>query len=277
MPFNDTLSEKDFRRIAEYVEAETGIHLSLHKQDMVQMRVAKRVQALGLSGFAEYVDHVFNTGVGTFELPRLIDAVTTNKTEFFRESDHFDALADTVLPELLSRREYTASRPLRVWCAACSTGEEPYTVAMVLRDAMLLRRFEFEICASDICGEALVKAQRAVYPEEAIIPVPEEMRHRYLLRSKDNKKRVVRIGSEIRSHVRFVRSNLLNDPPPYGQADIVFCRNVLIYFQHHTQRKVLEEICTVAQGGYLFVGHSESLHSFNLPLTRVTASAYKVT
>ena len=277
----DTLSDRDFAAIAGYIERETGIRLPSHKRGMVQVRVAKRARAIGLSDFAAYVRFAFGGAAGAPERAHLIDAITTNKTDFFREPQHFDYLANTALPQLMAADpQLGRTTQLVGWCAACSTGEEPYTLAMVLKSQTLMHReLDFVVHATDICGQALDHARRAVYSEKLARPIPDGLRRAYVLRSRDRADGLVRVGAEVRAHVRFSRANLLSDPMPVSrEAHIVFCRNVLIYFDRETQARVLQRVIgSMRPGGYLFVGHSEGLLGFNLPLERVATSVYRLT
>lgn len=275
----ELLSERDFVIIAAYTERKTGIRLPSHKLGMVQVRVAKRVRQLGMDDFSEYVGFLFGGVSGAPERARLIDLLTTNKTDFFREPAHFSFVSQTALPTLLAAdSQLGASRPLVAWSAACSSGEEPYSLAMVIKDqAAQYTKLEFDIYGTDICSSALVKARRAIYPEERTQPIPAHLR-RYLLRSRRRDEHRVRIVPEVRSQVHFSRANLLTDPPPFdGQADMIFCRNALIYFDRETQLRVLRRLLMALRPeGYLFVGHSEGLIGFDLPLTRVAPSIYRL-
>jgi chemotaxis protein methyltransferase CheR len=276
-----SLSEGDFGVIARFVEDETGIRLPDHKLGMVQVRVAKRVRALGLSDYGEYVRVAFSGIAGAEERSRLVDAITTNKTDFFREARHFEYLSRTVLPTMLTADpDLGKTRPIVAWCAACSTGEEPYSVAMTLKSAEAIHGpLEFVVHASDICGDALARARKAVYSEEACARIPKNYRLQYMLRSRDRSRGLARVGPQLRARVRFTQSNLLSDPPPVvGEADIVFCRNVLIYFNRETQELALRRVIrSMRPGGVLFVGHSEGLLGFDLPIRRIGNAIYEVT
>lgn len=277
--FAQSISDQDFARVAELVERTVGIHLPAHKRSMVELRVARRARVLGMTGLDEYCAFIFDEGGASVEQTSLIDALTTNKTDFFRESEHFDILTGDVLPELRTRYpDLGGVRPLRVWSAGCATGEEPYTIAMVL-EAYAERHapFAFDVRATDVSSAAIRQAVRAVYPEERVCAVPVELRRRCLLRHKDHTKDLVRIAPEIRSTVRFTRHNLFADPPlDAGLFDVVFCRNVIIYFRRENQIEVLRRIAdSLVPGGYLFVGHSETLHGMPLPLERVGPTLYR--
>ncbi|MBF0130206.1 MAG: chemotaxis protein CheR [Alphaproteobacteria bacterium] len=270
------LGDRDFRRLAELIEGYCGIRTPPIKRILVEGRLRRRLRALGFKGYDEYCDYLFHRNGLAEEITNLIDVITTNKTEFFREAQHFDILTGTVVPELL-QAGIGRRRPLRVWSAGCSTGAEPYTLAMVLSDvAMVEPGFDFRILGTDICTDVLRTARRAVYPEEVIGPVPMPMRRRYLLRSRETERQEVRMGPEIRRRVSFRHLNFM--APAYGivePQDVVFCRNVLIYFERPTRQTVLERICQqIVPGGYLFVGHSEHLGDLTLPLRQAAPTVY---
>jgi len=206
----------------------------------------------------------------------MIDAVTTNKTDFFREQKHFDYLNEVVLPEVMNKLKSAIIRSFHVWSAGCSTGEEPYTLAMLLNEfAENNPTFRFSILATDISTKALESAQLGMYQEEKIAPVPMVLRHKYLLRGRD--KPVVRIVPALRSSVHFMHLNFMNKE--YDLAEmmgVIFCRNVIIYFDRPTQESILQRICRyLSPGGYLFMGHSETLNGLDLPLEQVSASIYR--
>ncbi|RMG93141.1 MAG: methyltransferase domain-containing protein [Candidatus Dadabacteria bacterium] len=255
------LSDRDFRRIARFMEEYAGIRLPPAKRLMVEGRVRRRLRELGIPAFEAYCDHVFGPE-GADERLRLVDALTTNKTDFFREPEHFRFLVSRAVPARVQAEGAGIRRPLAIWSAGCSTGEEPYTLAMVLLDAVASRLpgFRFEILATDLSTRVLEVATRAVYPEERIGPVPPEMRRRHLLRSKDPTRGLVRMAPHVRRLVRFRRLNLMEEFRFREPMDIVFCRNVMIYFDRATQEELLGKFWRViAPGGYLFLGHSETL------------------
>lgn len=210
----------------------------------------------------------------------MIDAVTTNKTDFFRESRHFEYLTRTVLPELI--RDYSAGmrRPLMVWSAGCSTGAEPYTLAMVLGNfAESHRGFDFKICGTDISSRVLQTAREATYNEADGAPIPMPIKKKFLLRSKDRSRGLIRIVPELRQRVEFKHLNFMDTQYDMQESiDIVFCRNVLIYFNRQTQAAVLKRLCRhLRSGGYLFTGHSETLNGFELPLKQAVPTVYRKT
>ncbi len=275
--FDLRLTSRDFERFSRLVYDQCGIKLPAHKQSMLEARLRKRLRALGLGSFEEYAELIFSGREPEGELIRLIDVVTTNKTDFFREPAHFDFLVRSALPELIVRDEAGVSRPLRVWSAGCSTGKEPYTLAMVLSEFQATHPgFRFEILGTDISTDVLDKAARGIYAEEKAEPVPAALRRKYLLRSKDPAQRQVRIVPELRSQVRFRRLNFMD--ADYGlreSFDVIFCRNVLIYFDRQTQERLLTRFAGyLEKGSFLFLGHSETLLGLNLPLRQMAPSVY---
>jgi chemotaxis protein methyltransferase CheR len=210
------------------------------------------------------------------ELPHMIDVVTTNKTEFFREPKHFEYLIEKTLPDLINRKGFTER--FMIWCAGCSTGEEPYSLAMVLNDFTDQNpEFNFLIIATDISTRVLQEAKLGIYDEERIEPVSTQMRRKYLLRSKDRENGLFRVIPELRSFVKFRRLNFMDRNFGLREPmDIVFCRNVIIYFDRPTQEAVLNRICSYLNpGGYLFTGHSETLNGMDLPLAPVSHTVYQ--
>jgi chemotaxis protein methyltransferase CheR len=272
------ISDRDFRRLAKYVEERTGIQLNNSKKVMVETRLRRRLRDLSLTSFADYCDLALANGGEGEEATRLIDQMTTNKTDFFREPGHFEYLVKEALPTLARERGSGHDRPFRVWSAACSTGEEPYTLAMILSDVAAQRPgFRFEIHASDISTEVLAHARRAIYEAERIEPVPRRLRATHLLQSKDRSRGLVRIAPATREMVQFRRQNLVDSAYPFREPlDAIFCRNVFIYFDRATQEQILNRFCRVlAPGGYVFLGHSEAINGHDVPLKAVAPTTYR--
>lgn len=245
---------------------------------MLETRLRKRLRVLGITSFTTYCDFLFSPHGMAEELPALIDVVTTNKTDFFREPAHFDYLLRTAIPTLIQQVSAGSSRPLRLWSAGCSTGEEPYTVAMLLKEYCCDKLgLNFSILATDICSTVLEKARRAVYEADRIAPVPAEFRCKYFLKSKDASKGLVRIVPELRRMVSFHQLNFMdNQFPITEQMDVIFCRNVLIYFDRPTQECLLRKLSShLVPGGFLFIGHSESLNGLDVPVVQVTSTIYR--
>ncbi|OIO01334.1 MAG: chemotaxis protein CheR [Desulfovibrionaceae bacterium CG1_02_65_16] len=264
-----------FERFSEFIKSELGIKMPASKKTLLEARLQKRLRELGMATHEEYCEYLFSPRGMDEELVNLVDVVTTNTTDFFREPKHFELLSTIVLPALASRG--AGGRGVHVWSAGCSSGEEPYTLAMVLSEyARLNGGLKFNILATDISTQVLRLAVRAIYPESKIGPIPPEYKKRYLLRSKDRTRRLVRIGPEARGHVRFRRLNFMEEFSFDGQLDIIFCRNVVIYFDRRTQEVLFSRFCRkLAVGGYLFIGHSESLAGMDLPLEAVAPTVYK--
>jgi chemotaxis protein methyltransferase CheR len=272
------LSDAVFKKFSTFIISETGIKMPVSKKTMLQARLQKRMRKLKIKSYEQYFDYILAAADGADERIHMIDAITTNKTDFFRESKHFNILTDTVLPDLIKTKGAGMRRPLSVWSAGCSTGAEAYTLAMVLSDfAEKVKGFKFNILGNDICTRVLEKARLAIYDEKEADPIPVPMKKKYILRSKDRRESKIRIIPELRRQVEFKRLNFMTDDFELRTGmDIIFCRNMIIYFDRQTQEAVLGRICRyLSAGGYLFSGHSETLNGFNLPLCQVAASVYK--
>ena len=272
------MSGETFDRFSSFIEEELGIKMGRNKQVMLQARLMKRLRVLGFESYEEYFDYLFSDEGHRHELPFFVHQVTTNKTDFFREPAHYEHLTSSVLPTLLRENNYSVRRPLRVWSAACSTGEEPYTLAMVLSDyAGTHSHFEYSILATDISPTVLQQAKQGVYENGKIEPIPLPLRKKYLLRSKDNKKNKVRICPELRDKLHFKWLNLKRGNYDIQERmDIIFCRNVIIYFNRAIQEIVLTNLVgQLLKGGYIFMGHSETLSGFTLPLRQIASTVYR--
>jgi chemotaxis protein methyltransferase CheR len=276
-PPDPALGRSDFERLARYIQAYSGIKMPPNKQSMVELRLQRRLRALGLSSFRDYCQHLFEEGGLASEGIRLIDAVTTNKTDFFREPEHFRILGQEVAPAW--RRSTESHATLRVWSAACSTGAEPYTIAMVLDDLAQREPFRYSILATDICTDVLEVAVSGIYPAALLEPAPPELRRRYVLRSKDRGRDLVRIAPDLRSKVSFGRLNLMDATYSAPRdLDVIFCRNVLIYFDKPTQEQVVRKLADhLRPGGSLFLGHSETVSCAALPLVPAGPSVFRRT
>jgi chemotaxis protein methyltransferase CheR len=273
--FAKPMSTSDFERLSEFIQSQCGIKMPAGKKVMLEARLQKRLRTLGFSTFREYCDHLFDER-GNDEVVHFINAVTTNKTDFFREPVHFSVLTETVLPEYLEAEG--ANGIFRVWSAGCSTGEEPYTIAMVLSEyASLHPGFRFSILATDISTRVLDKAKQAIYEYDRVVTVPLALKQKYLMRSKERGKGLVRIVPAIRALVQFEQVNLMDEELRLSDPlDAIFCRNVIIYFERRNQERLLRRLChCLKPGGYLFLGHSETVHGFDLPLLRATSTVYR--
>ena len=276
-PSRDGISAHDYARLCSLIHAESGINLGAEKKTMLEIRIKRRLKALDLASYRAYCEYLFGQRGMREEIGHLIDVVSTNKTDFFREPRHFDFFVQTALPEWITARG-AASRPFLVWSAGCSTGEEPYTLGIVLSEyAQAHPGFRFRVLASDISTIVLEKAVRGVYPEESTKSIPQALKRKYFLRSRDSSMPRVRIAPELRALIEFRRLNFMDADYEIGDPiDAIFCRNVIIYFDRPTQERILARLCKhLLPGGYLFVGHAETLHTMKLPLAPVAPSLYK--
>lgn len=267
-----SMSNALFTKLSEFIYSESGIKMPFSKKTMLEARLQKRLQAIGRSSFDEYCNYLFSPeGIAT-ELIHMIDVVTTNKTDFFREAQHFDYLIEHALPTLINTRGAGIRRPFMIWSAACSSGEEPYSLAMILNEFSLRAQgFHFTILGSDISTRMLDTARRAIYSEDKVAPIPTSLKHKYLMRSKSPGENLARIVPELRTLVKFRRLNFMEgDFGMREKMDVIFCRNVLIYFDRPTQEKVINRLCNhLHPGGYIFTGHSESINGLKVPLEQV--------
>jgi chemotaxis protein methyltransferase CheR len=249
-------SKSDFEFLVRLAYEHAGISLSENKRNLVYGRLSRRLRALGLTSFAAYRAHL-ETDAG--EIERFINSISTNHTKFFREAHHFTHLRN-VAQAFAQPEQKPAARRLRIWSAGCSTGEEPYTVALVLRREIVdFARYDIRILATDIDTDVLAKASRGEYTADALDSIPDAY-CRYFQPVNDGNPATVRIAHEVRSLITFRRLNLMDAWPMKGPFDAIFCRNVMIYFDAATKAKLIERfVRLIKPGGWLFIGHSESL------------------
>ena len=233
---------------------------------MLQSRLASRLKINGMKSYAEYTKYVLSGDANESEIVNMIDLVSTNKTDFYREAAHFDFMKEVALPNFIVG---DSPQPFKIWSSASSSGEEAYTIAMVISEFIENnRKIDFEILGTDISARILEKAKLGIYPMDRVDVIPLSQKKKYLLRSKDQENPMVRIVPSLRAKARFQRLNLMdssyNVPKDF---DIIFCRNVLIYFDRETQEKVINKLCMhLKPGGYFFLGHSESISGIDVPL-----------
>jgi chemotaxis protein methyltransferase CheR len=273
---DESISTRDFARLCNLIYEKAGIRLGFEKKTMLEVRIKRRLKALDLSSYDQYCNYLFGRDGLKEELVPLIDVVTTNKTDFFREPGHFNFLVEKALPELTAREG--GGGPLLIWSAGCSTGEEPYTLAIVLSEYGLTHPgFRFRILATDISTRVLERAEKGVYSRDVVSPVPASLKKKYLMASRDPGSDRVRVVPELRRLIEFRRLNFMD--ADYGiaeKADAIFCRNVIIYFDRETQEKVLQKLSRqLVPRGYMFVGHAETLHDMDLPLAPVAPALYR--
>jgi chemotaxis protein methyltransferase CheR len=278
---DDHLSAIDYQRIAALISTEVGIKLPPAKRLMVEGRLRKRIRALGYDDFGSYCAYLFKQDGLASERPYLINAVTTNKTDFFREPEHFTFLEQQIVPELLLERKGERMPLLKIWSAASSTGAEAYSIAMLLADVVAQRAdFRFAVLGTDISTAVLAQGQRAIYPVEMIAPVPPEKQARYVMRArKPGARQDVRIAPELRRLVRFAPLNLMDRTYPFDRdVDVIFLRNVLIYFEKKDQEAVIGRLIDhLRPRGYLVLGHSESMIGTSIVMRQVAPAVFQKT
>jgi len=243
---------------------------------MLELRIKRRLKKLDMTSFSEYCDYLFGQQGQKEEIVHFLDVVTTNKTDFFREPEHFDYLTRKVLPEFFAANG--TERQMLVWSAGCSTGEEPYTLAIVMSEFALTHPgFRFKVLATDISTTVLDKAKLGIYSDEVVRPVAPDLRRKYFMRSRDRSSNLLRVVPELRRLVEFRRVNFKDaEYGLSGKPDSIFCRNVIIYFDRQTQEQILQRLTSyLLPGGYCFVGHSETLHGMDLPLLPVGPALYR--
>jgi len=278
-PFAGGIADRDFPRFSKLIYEACGIKLPPHKKSMLETRLRKRLRALELGSFDEYARYLFDSSGLKDELVNLIDVVTTNKTDFFREAAHFDYLAQVAVPKLIAGGGAGIRRPLRIWSAGCSTGEEAYTLAMVLSEiAESNGDFQFSILATDISTQVLEKARLGIYAAARAEMIPANLKKKYLMRGTGERQGSVRVVPELRALVSFRHLNFMADDFQITQApDVIFFRNVMIYFDRPTQERLLRRFSgLLGAGGFLFLGHSETLNGMSLPFSQEAPSVYRV-
>lgn len=278
--FSDTLSRRNFKRLSHFIHSSVGIKMPFSKKIMVESRLRKRLRSLNIGDFSDYCDYLFSNYGMEKELKFFIDVITTHKTEFFREPDHFEYLVQKVVPELIAKKGSGVNRKLNLWSAASSRGNEVYTIAIVFdefRQRYPGLSFDYFILGTDISPDVLGDAERAIYKHEEIESIPLNLRKKYFLKSKDSKKNLVRVVPALRKKVRFRQLNLMErDFQLREQMDIIFCRNVIIYFDKKTQDDLISRLCDhLRPGGYLFMGHSEVLNRNDIPLVSKAPAVYR--
>ncbi|MBN2166579.1 MAG: chemotaxis protein CheR [Marinilabiliaceae bacterium] len=274
--FKAELSEKDFQAFSTFIYNEYGIKMPPIKRVMLQGRLLKRIRELNMNSYTEYKDYFFSKEGQQKEIYSFLNVITTNKTDFFREPGHFDFLRDSVLPNVI--KNGSGSKIFKVWSAGCSSGEEIYTLAIVLNEFKRLNPlFNFSIVGSDISNQVLEKASKGVYAEQRIDLIPLEIKKKYFLRSKDRLNPTVRVRPELQKNMVLKHLNLMDSYYNMNETfSVIFCRNVLIYFDRQTQEKVINKLCQhLEPGGIFFIGHSESLSGMNVPLEHIKPTVFR--
>lgn len=266
-----TITDAEYTQFQSLIYGQAGIALSEQKKPLVVSRLGKRLRELNLPSFQAYYDHIMNDAGGE-ELTTLLDLISTNKTDFFREPGHFQFLKDKILPTLASERR------VRIWSAASSSGEEPYTIAMTLYDGVTNpAQWDIKILASDISTRVLAKGAAGIYDAEKVATLPADILKRHFLRGKNGQRDRVKVKPHLVHVVTFRRINLMDAAFPIkSPLDVIFCRNVMIYFDRETQSKLMQKFFRYLKpGGYLFIGHSESLQWVEHPFDYVAPTIYR--
>jgi chemotaxis protein methyltransferase CheR len=268
-----SITDGEFARFADLIRDQTGIHLRDHKRQLLVARLGQRLRELSLSTFSAYYDFLARDISGS-ELLTLINRVTTNKTSFFREPHHFEFIRSHLIPQL----QKEGRRQVRIWSAACSSGEEPYSIAMTLLETLGIHHtWDLRILASDIDSDVLKQASAGTYDMELLVEVPPELRHKYFLRGYGEFEGLAQVRPELRKMITFRRVNLSQSNWGIRERfDIVFCRNVIIYFERPVQDRIVRSLTSCLRpGGYYFSGHSENLHHMRDVLVPVAPSIYQ--
>lgn len=272
--FKAELSEKDFQAFSDFIYSEYGIKMPPIKRVMLQGRLLKRIRELNMNTYTEYKNYFFSKEGQEKEIFNFLNVVTTNKTDFFREPLHFDFLRN----EILERYKGGNNSIFKIWSAGCSSGEEPYTISIVLNEFKRVNpSFNFSILGSDISNKVLTTAAKGVYNESKISLIPLDFKKRYFLRSKDRTAPTVRVKPDLQANIALKYVNLMDSYYDVNDKfQVIFCRNVLIYFDRATQEKVINKLCNhLEPGGFFFIGHSESLSGMNVPLSHIKPTIFR--
>jgi len=269
------LTDAEFKKFSDLIYQQVGIFMKAEKKELLNARLGKRLRACQLDSFQDYLDFISRPDQQHLEFVKFLDSVSTNFTSFFREVSHFDYLKSKVLPELVAKP--SSSREFVFWSSASSSGEEPYTLAMFLSEFSGQHTgFRYKIMATDISTKVLAMAANGVYPVEQTTKVPHDILTKYFQKGTGNSAGKVKVKDTIRRQVAFQRFNLMDDFPWNGEMDVIFCRNVMIYFDRPTQEKLISKFYRcLNKGGYLFIGHSESIASIKHDFVQVEATTYK--
>ncbi|NLX13055.1 MAG: protein-glutamate O-methyltransferase [Phycisphaerales bacterium] len=272
------LTRDDYELFRRLVYTHSGINLGDQKMQLVRARLGKRVRSGGFKSFRDYYRHVENDPSGQ-ELCSLLDAISTNTTHLFREIRHFKLLAE-ILKNMLEKRKWRSEHnTIRIWSAACSSGEEPHSIAMVAHNAILRHpNVALKILATDISLQMLSRAQLGIYDIHRVGTVPAEFRQRYFQKTQsEDRQTLLQIVPELRRLITFSRFNLMTPTFPFRHGfDVIFCRNVMIYFDRTTQQTLVNKLAQhLRPGGYLMIGHSESLNNLNQPLSYIEPTVYR--
>ena len=266
----EQLSTRDYQKVSLFIKDHYGITLGNDKRELVKACLGKRLRFLNLSSYHEYIDYVFSAD-GSSELSEMVDALTTNLTYFMRESAHFDFLKNTILPQLIEKGD-----SIRMWCTASSTGEEPYTLSMFALEAMGERIiYPLKVLGTDISHRCLKIAEQGVYENERLKELPPYLKAAFFLKGTGDSRHLVKVKPILRDLTHFKKLNLIAPFPFKHKFDVIFCRNVLIYFDPPTQKSIVDKLIRVLKpGGYLFLGMSEGMAGASPQLRTIQPSIY---
>jgi len=277
--YHATLSPELLKRFTQFIQQRCGIQITPSKQNMLEGRLRKRMRQLMLPTFEDYARYLFGrTNDTTEEIIHFLDAITTNKTGFFREAPHLDYMTSEVLPKFTQQHDKHHAHTFRIWSAGCSTGEEPYSLAIILNEFTEKNpAFSYAMLATDLSKRALDKAKTAVYDSDQLEDIPPEYRHKYFIAARTGNSNQLRIIAALRETIMFRRINFMNSAFPIKEPlQAIFCRNVMMYFDRDTREKLVNRFTEkLVPGGYLFTGHSESLAGFPTNLKPVASSVYQ--
>ncbi|NOQ81564.1 MAG: chemotaxis protein CheR [Methylophaga sp.] len=266
-------SDANFERIRQFVSEHTGIVLTDKKKDMVYGRLSKRVRKGGFGSFDAFCDALEAGDEAEQEF--MINAITTNLTAFFRENHHFEYLANTLIPELVEKKGH--NKRLRIWSAGCSTGEEPYSIAMTLKESLPdFDDWDVKILATDLDANVVAQGKSGIYRADRITGIPDDRIKRWFRRGRGDRSDMVKVSSELQQMISFKRLNLLHEWPMNGPFDLMFCRNVVIYFDKETQKGLFDRYADIlVPNAHLFIGHSETLYKVTTRFDSLGKTIYR--
>ena len=268
------LNQKDFQKLSRLIYDQSGISLNDGKKELVKARLGKRLKEGNFASFADYYRYI-TTEEGQNELILMLDSISTNLTYFFRESAHFDKLR-LIIPPIMNAKRFDRQQRFQIWSAACSSGEEPYSLGIFLKELLAEKANYVSILATDISTRVLKTAIQGIFPKDRMKNVSDPILKKYFQYGSGKRAGFFRVKEDIRNMVRFQRFNLMMPPPSDFTSDIIFCRNVMIYFDKQTQEKLVNRLYkTLNTGGYFFIGHSESLTGLEHPFKYIGPSIYQ--
>ncbi|MCK4466834.1 MAG: protein-glutamate O-methyltransferase CheR [Desulfobacterales bacterium] len=270
------LKDSEFNKFSRYVYDTCGINLHGGKKELLKARLGKILRQKGFRSFRQYYDHVVNDKTG-HELILLLDSISTNLTYFFRESEHFDFLRNKALPEIMKRENASKNNCLKLWSAGCSSGEEPYSIAMTISEALNNRgKWQIKIMATDLSTSVLSRASAGIYEKKKIEKIPYELRKRYFQKGDNRWNGYFRVKKEVKKKISFQRLNFMEEFHFGEPFDVIFCRNVMIYFDNPTKEVLVGKFFhNLADGGYFLIGHAESLTGIKHSFKYIQPSVYK--